>query len=866
MGTRSLKASQKGIDRALIALAEYSLSQNALAEELGLSRQPVNNFFKGKPIDRENFALICDRLGLDLESTVAIAEAWTETNKDLDTSELDELVREVREKVRADIQRRCGEMRVLDMTRPIDLGTIYTDVNILQDISRLRRLDLAELLKNCSVEEFDRLGFAHVTRERRSGLEVVEEFDKLMLLGKPGAGKTTFLKRLATLCNAGEFQPHRVPIFISLKEFSDSSEKPELLPSIDRWFRHLEIRQPDVAEQILKRGRCFLLLDGLDEVSESNGEWILGEIRNFSGDFPDNAFVVSCRIAAKEFTFQSFTEVEVADFTDEQIEDFATRWFNAKQLSDKPREFLEQLKNYPRIKELATNPLLLTLLCLIFEDRTDFPANRSELYKEGLDVLLKKWDGKRGIKRGEVYRELSLKRKEDMLSQLAFTTFESGNYFFKQKEAENLIESYIQNLPGARTDPEAIRLDSEAVLKSIEAQHGLLVERARGIYSFSHLTFHEYFTARRIEKCEDLYPILISHLTEKRWREVILLTAGMLEKADSLLLRMKSQIDGMLANDEKLQQYLDWVNEKARSVDAPYKPAALRAFYFSLSRSRALSFSLSVSFSFPLNPSGSVQPIGILILILIFLDLVQSGLYRLAPLLFEDYHLDLDLSRTLSQSLSLDLSRTLSLSLSLDRALSRTLSLDRALTLSLDRTLSLSLDRALSLDFSLDFSRTLSLDLSLYLHLHLDFYLSLYLDLDPDPCLSLSLDRPLDRSLDLELERPLQELRDMLPDPHKDREHFKQWWQSNGSTWTEKLRVVMIEYRDIGHDWQFNEAQDELLRQYYYANQLLVDCLKSDCYISRSVREEIEASLLLPMSEIQKQFPNQGNFPSSSPE
>jgi predicted NACHT family NTPase len=44
----------------------------------------------------------------------------------------------------------------------------------------------------------------------------------------------------------------------------------------------------------------------------------------------------------------------------------------------------------------------------------------------------------------------------------------------------------------------ALQLDSEAVLKSIEWQHGLLVERSRRIYSFSHLTFQEYFTARHI--------------------------------------------------------------------------------------------------------------------------------------------------------------------------------------------------------------------------------------------------------------------------------------------------------------------------------------------------------------------------------
>ncbi len=73
------------------------------------------------------------------------------------------------------------------------------------------------------------------------------------------------------------------------------------------------------------------------------------------------------------------------------------------------------------IKQLAASPLLLTLLCLAFEESGDFPANRSELYKEGLDALLKKWDAKRGIQREQIYKKLSVQRKEDLLSKIALT-------------------------------------------------------------------------------------------------------------------------------------------------------------------------------------------------------------------------------------------------------------------------------------------------------------------------------------------------------------------------------------------------------------------------------------------------------------
>ncbi len=131
-----------------------------------------------------------------------------------------------------------------------------------------------------------------------------------------------------------------------------------------------------------------------------------------------------------------------------------------------------------------------------------------------------------------------------------------------------------------------MQLDSEAVLKSIEAQHGLLVERAKSIYSFSHLTFHEYFTAREIiigkQSSEEALQNLVSHITNKRWREVFLLALGMSPNAERLLLLMKELVNVLAADDEKLQQFLIWVNQKSISVEVPYKPAAVRSFYLEL--------------------------------------------------------------------------------------------------------------------------------------------------------------------------------------------------------------------------------------------------------------------------------------------
>ncbi|MEH2078970.1 MAG: hypothetical protein V7K89_02820 [Nostoc sp.] len=399
--------------------------------------------------------------------------------------------------------------------------------------------------------------------------------------------------------------------------------------------------------------------------------------KKFPQKFYTNYFVTTCRIAANEYTFEKFTEVEVADFEDNQISNFANNWFKDKAV--KTETFLKRLEENNRIKQLAASPLLLTLLCLTFEESGDFPANRSELYKEGLDALLKKWDAKRGIQRDHIYKKLSVQRKEDLLSKMALTTFERGDYFFKQKVAEQYITEYIRNLPDANTDEEALQLDSEQVLRSIEHHHGLVVARAKGIYSFSHLTFHEYFTAREFvvvrQSSEEALQNLVSHITEKRWREVFLLAVGMSPSADRLLLLMKEKIDFMVADDQNSQKFLLWVRKKSLSVKFSYKPAALRAFY--------LSFYLSLP-------------------------------------------LDLDISRFLSRFLCLDLD----LDLDLSRFLSLNLDLSRSLDLSFDLSRSLDLCLCLCLDLSFNLSRSLDLNLCLCLCLCLDFSRSL--DLDPE--------------------------------------------------------------------------------------------------------------------------------------
>ena len=698
---------------------------------------------------------------------------------------IDGIVEQVRSKSHDSIIRQCGTMQVLDMTQSLGLNDIYVNVNILETIVGHRRLNITELMQINQPEQFNRWGLGRITESRVAGLTAAKKYSKLIVLGKPGSGKTTFLKYLALQCSNGKFQVNKVPIFITVKDFAQAVHSPTLLVYITQLAQADGIALSEMTK-ILKHGRALILLDGMDEIKEEDNQRVLQHIYEFASQFERNQFVITCRIAAQEYHFDKFTEVENSDFNLQQIGNFASNWFSVVD-PVKSERFMQKLQENESIQELANNPLLLTLLCLTFQETAEFPWSRLDLYQEGTNLLLKKWDSNKDVERSQVYKNLSVQQKQDLLSQIAFSTFERNEYFFKQQELEQYIADYISNL--ACVNSEKLLIDSLSVIKSIELQHGLLVERARGIYSFSHLTFQEYFTARQICICshpqvlETALQQLVSRITEKRWREVFLLTVEMLRNADYVVELMKQKIEQLVAEDWQLQAVISWAEQKSQSVNLPLKKVAIRAFYITLARTVFIvnSFDWQI-----VNQSIEIAP-----------DLVDH---------------------------------TLELAFSLDNSFA--LNQFGAADLIIDRTLVLTLARAinLSIDFTLASELVSVLDLSTTLAL--------------EPRLKDDGQRSL-------LGETLLKLQQQLPDL-KPPAKFEKWWQSNGKAWTEQLRSVMINQRQIGYDWQLDDQQREKLRQYCCANQLLLDCLKSDCYITRSLRSQIEETLLLPVAELQE--------------
>ncbi|MDP8239775.1 MAG: NACHT domain-containing protein [Candidatus Hatepunaea meridiana] len=287
-----------------------------------------------------------------------------------------------------------GHVRVIGLNKPLPLEGVYTDVNILSRPTG--NIPLPEHLAEAIFLGKAKFGDVKEEDKGREGKEVLRKYDKLFILGKPGAGKTTFLKHTMHQAIHGKLydSPKRdvVPVFIELKKFSESE-----LPILDYIVEQFDIcRFTDAKpfiEKILTEGQVIILCDGLDEVMKEKRGKVIKDLTDLSNKYLECPFIITCRIAATDYSYEKFTYVEMADFNDQQIDTFVKNWFTTEGDVVKSDGFLKefnQAKN-KRLREIARTPLLLAMMCLSYSEHQTFPSRHSQVYSQAIDALLYKW-------------------------------------------------------------------------------------------------------------------------------------------------------------------------------------------------------------------------------------------------------------------------------------------------------------------------------------------------------------------------------------------------------------------------------------------------------------------------------------------
>lgn len=207
----------------------------------------------------------------------------------IENDALERLVNDTQIKIQPLIKKKCASMRILDMSNSVAIKEIFTEVRIRDQIKSSRHIDISELItqseQKYKLQAINPQVKSQVSTEKISGVDIIKQHKRLMILGKPGAGKTTFLKHIALLLSErSDVLSGYIPVFISLNDFCAEEQSKSLLDYI---FADLSSHgiENDNLEILIKNGRFIFLLDGLDEVKESKISHVIRQIRLLSQNF-----------------------------------------------------------------------------------------------------------------------------------------------------------------------------------------------------------------------------------------------------------------------------------------------------------------------------------------------------------------------------------------------------------------------------------------------------------------------------------------------------------------------------------------------------------------------------------------------------
>ena len=236
---------------------------------------------------------------------------------------------------------------------------------------------------------------------------------------------------------------------------------------------------------------------------------------------------------------EGYATTTVRDFTLADVAQFLTNWHRLVAIgqmapgepaeayaAEQTRQLLDAIQANERIRELAINPLMLTVIAMVHRDRVKLPDRRAELYAEAVDVLLGKWDEAKGVQDVDSARRPAVRR-----GRQAADVAGPGARHARGAEEGVSVEELRQWLAVGSSRSWRMRGVDGAVgrfLNVIQERTGLLVARGEGVYAFSHLTFQEYLAALAVAARDDYVAYTLGHVPDAWWREVILLEAGYL--------------------------------------------------------------------------------------------------------------------------------------------------------------------------------------------------------------------------------------------------------------------------------------------------------------------------------------------------
>ena len=373
--------------------------------------------------------------------------------------------------------------------------------------------------------------------------EALTSYKRLVILGEAGQGKTTLLQWLTVQCGRRAFKNEqanfnkKVPVLIQLRSLLNESSLPSELDLYSFMTEGIEIENShrEWISLVLENNLAIIMIDGFDEVPKERRQEVLEWINNLCERYDGNQFILTSRPSAYENTsldHLDFNVIQLQTMDRKAQSDFVEHWHHAialeydktkpTALNQQASSLLEKLRQQKVLRNLAQNPLLCGVLCMLHHDRNGYlPKDRTDLYESTCRLFLDSRDREKKIIEADTFVLLDLRNKESFLSDIAFWMTNNGQTSISPKDLKRRLRSKSTDMPGLRG-----KISSDDLLLFFLERSGLLVQVGLNEIQFTHRTFQEFYTAKYIIAESDT-DCLSKNAGNDYWNGVIQLAIGL---------------------------------------------------------------------------------------------------------------------------------------------------------------------------------------------------------------------------------------------------------------------------------------------------------------------------------------------------